>query len=253
MIGAGPFVFVDDLQALALDDGDRHHLQRVLRVRAGEPVSVSDGRGSVLPCRLTAAGELVADGEPGFRPRSQPPVTIAFAPVKGDRPEWAVQKLTELGADRIVALSCERSVVRWDGERAASHLDRWRRVAREAAMQSRRAWLPDIDDHPRPPAALVEPGAGTPIRAGATPAVPEPGSGGVVRADRGAPALAPGVHTVLVGPEGGWSPAERALLPAAGLGPTVLRTETAAVAAAVLVCAFRDGRVGRGARSFPGF
>ena len=69
-----------------------------------------------------------------------------FAPVKGDRPEWTVQKLTELGVDRIVPLRAARSVVRWDGERGAAAVERLRRVAREAAMQSRRCRLPEVTE-----------------------------------------------------------------------------------------------------------
>ena len=69
---------------------------------------------------------------------------MAFAPVKGDRPEWAVQKLAELGVDRIVVMHSDRSVVRWSGDRAASHIGRFRTVARQAVMQSRQLWLPDV-------------------------------------------------------------------------------------------------------------
>ena len=71
---------------------------------------------------------------------------MAFAPVKGERPEWVVQKLTELGIDRIVPLRTERSVVRWTGERGQATVERLRRVAREAAAQCRRVWLPEVGD-----------------------------------------------------------------------------------------------------------
>ena len=71
---------------------------------------------------------------------------MAFAPVKGERPEWVVQKLTELGIDRIVPLLSERGVVRWTGERGKATVERLRRVAREAAAQCRRVWLPEVCD-----------------------------------------------------------------------------------------------------------
>ena len=241
-------VFVDDLGAPVLDDADRHHLQRVLRLRDGEEVTASDGRGGLLRCRW-AAGSLEPEGEPVWVPRASL-VTVAFAPVKGDRPEWAVQKLTEVGVDRIVALRCERSVVRWDDERAAKHLDRWARVAREAAMQSRRVWLPEVDPDLRTPAdfAPVDDTAGAPVAPAA--AAGAAGAGGAaVMADRDAEPLPEGARTVWVGPEGGWSDAERGLLPRASLTPTVLRTETAAVAAGVLLCTVRDRLDGRRARS----
>lgn len=220
---AAAHVFVVDLSAPALDDADRHHLQRVLRLRDGETVTAGDGRGSVVECRF-AHGELEPADEPVFTPRPDPLRTIAFAPVKGERPEWAVQKLTELGVDRIVALRGDRSVVRWDQDRAAGHLERWRRVAREAAMQSRRAWLPTIAADVHTVSSFVEAAAL---------------GGGVVQADQGGGDLSRDVHTVLIGPEGGWSEAERGVLPVVSLGPHVLRTETAALAAAVRLCTFR--------------
>lgn len=240
---AAAHVFVDDLRAPVLDDADLHHLGRVLRLRDGEAVTASDGRGGLQRCRFVA-GALEPDGDVEREPRREPPVTIAFAPVKGDRPEWAVQKLTEVGVDRIVALECDRSVVRWDAERAGRHLERWARVAREAAMQSRRLWLPEVERVVRTPGEL----------SGDQAAAQADGvQAGVVRADRGGDPIGSGVHTVLVGPEGGWSEEERSLLGAVGLTRTVLRTETAAVTAAVLVCTIRDGAIGRGARSNKGF
>ena len=76
----------------------------------------------------------------------EPALTVVFAPTKGERPEWVVQKLTELGIDRIVPLRSERSVVRWSGQRGQATAERLRRVAREAAAQCRRVWLPEVAD-----------------------------------------------------------------------------------------------------------
>ena len=158
---------------------------------------------------------MVVDGRP------DPPLTVGLAPTKGDRPEWAVQKLTELSIDHIVILRTERSIIRWEGDRVAHHLERLRRIAREAAMQSRRSWLPTVEgvhalaDHPD--AALADPG-GRPLT------------------------LGDGV--VLCGPEGGWSDDERAeARDRVGLGPAVLRAETAAVTAGALLAALRHGLV----------
>jgi 16S rRNA (uracil1498-N3)-methyltransferase len=218
-------VFVEDPGAPELSDEDRHHLERVLRLREGELVVAADGRGTVAVCRFGGAGSLEPLGPPEHRPRPAPPIAVAFAPAKGDRPEWVVQKLTELGVDRIVPLITERSVVRWDGERAGRAVERLRRVAREAAAQSRQAWLPQLSE----PTGLAELSAlGTPV----------------ALADRGgaAPSLAQPV--LAVGPEGGWSDAERALgLPRVALGDGVLRAETAAVAAGVLLGALRAALV----------
>ena len=80
------------------------------------------------------------------RPAPSRALTVAFAPVKGERPEWVVQKLTELGIDRIVPLRSERSVVRWTGARGQASVEKLRRVAREAAAQCRRVWLPEVSD-----------------------------------------------------------------------------------------------------------
>ena len=157
-------------------------------------------------------------------PAPSPPIAVAFALVKGDRPEWTVQKLTELGVDRMIPFAAARSVVHWSaGERAAAHVERLRRVAREAACQSHRAWLPDVEDVTTFADVAARPGA--------------------VLADRdGTPAaLAP---LVLVGPEGGWSDEERACdLPRMRLGPHVLRAETASIAVGALLAALRDGIV----------
>jgi 16S rRNA (uracil1498-N3)-methyltransferase len=214
--------FVADLGVPALDDGDRHHLERVLRLRAGEEITVSDGAGGRLRCRFGPALEPLAEVEQVPRPR--PEVTVAFAVVMGQRPEWAVQKLTEIGVDRIIPLLTARSVVRWPPGEAGGQLARLRRVAREAAMQSRRVWLPTV--------AGVTPFEEVAAEAGATLAHP----GG------GPPALAHPV--VLIGPEGGWDASELAAAPApVGLGPSVLRTETAALVAGTLLCALRAGVV----------
>jgi 16S rRNA (uracil1498-N3)-methyltransferase len=219
--------FVDDLAAPALAEVDRHHLERVLRLRAGEVVTVSDGRGRWRACRFATGGQLEVDGAVVVEPAPAPALTIGFALVKGERPEWVVQKLTEVGVDRIVVLHTARSVVRWDAgdDRAARRLERLARVAREAAMQSHRAWLPAIEG---------------PVGFGSAAAWP-----GACLADAGAaggPSLAR--PSVLVGPEGGWTDEELgAGLPSIRLGPHVLRTETAAVAAGTLLSALRESLV----------
>ena len=221
-----PVVLVADLAALVLDEEAAHHLSSVLRLRPGEAVEATDGRGGLVPCVWAGAGRLDAVGPVVVSPPRSPVLTVGFVPVKGDRPDWAVQKLTELGVDRIVLLSSERSVVRWAEERAAGHVARLERVARSALMQSRQVWLPEV--------VGVVP-VGEVLAGGAAEA-------GVAVADLGGPPLDAGVHTVLVGPEGGWSEAEREWAgPRVGLGAGVLRAETAAVAAGVLLTAVRAG------------
>ena len=212
-------VFVLDLDTLELGDGDHHHLARVLRLKPGDELTASDGAGRWRRCRFGAplepAGEIVRD-EP-----LTPEITIAFALVKGERPEWVVQKLTELGVDRIVPFVAERSVVRWDPNKLARHLERWETVAREAAMQSRRAYLPTVEPVADFAAVVGRDGAALAERNGRTPTLTYP--------------------VVIVGPEGGWSDAERrAVVPTISLGPTVLRAETAAISAAAALCGLRS-------------
>ena len=231
-VAAAAQVFVPDIDALSVTAEDAHHLARVLRLRAGETVVASDGQGAWRLCRMAAPGAsgaalLEADGPVHHDTRPQRALTVAFVPVKGGRPEWVVQKLTELGVDRIMAVSSKRAVVRWTGERRAGAVSRLRRVAREAAAQSRQAWLPAVD---------VVDDLGS-LAAGLAPvplALAQPGGG------------APGstLSALAVGPEGGWDPTETdGAYPLVGLGPTVLRAETAAVAAGVLLCALRAGLV----------
>jgi 16S rRNA (uracil1498-N3)-methyltransferase len=220
---AAAHVFVADMAAPQLNSEDAHHLQRVLRLRPGERVTASDGAGGVVACRFVAGGELELDGVASCEARPEPLITIAFAVVKGDRPEWTVQKLTEVGVDRIVPLSTARSVVRWDGARADKNVERLNRVAREAAMQSRRTWLPvverlqSIDDWDGA-LALAQPG-------GEPPSLDRP--------------------SLAIGPEGGWAESELSDRPTVGLGVNVLRAETAAVAAAVLLIGLRQRIVGK--------
>ena len=221
---AAAHVFVADLDGLQLEAEDDHHLSRVLRLRPGEAVTASDGAGRWRPCRWTGSG-LDADGAVVHEPRVTPALTVGFAVPKGDRPEWIVQKLTELDVDHVMLLRTDHTVVRWDADRSARHLDRLRRVAREASMQSRRVWLPTVDG--------VRTVADLDAEGGRPVAVAQP---------RGAPpSLAEA--TVLVGPEGGWSEAELAGRPHVGLGPTVLRVETAAISAGILLRALRAGIV----------
>jgi 16S rRNA (uracil1498-N3)-methyltransferase len=217
----GPHAFVADLDRPDLDDHDRHHFERVVRLRAGDALTVSDGRGGWRTCRF--GEELEPVDEVMLVARPEPAVTVAFALVKGERPEWVTQKLTELGVDTIVPFTAARSVVRWDDRKAAANRDRLERVAREAAMQSRRCWLPEV--------APVSTFAGV-------AALP-----GAVRGDRGGVPLTLRAPTVLVGPEGGWTDDERTALPAVGLGVQVLRADTAAVVAGALLTALRAGLV----------
>jgi 16S rRNA (uracil1498-N3)-methyltransferase len=201
-----------------------HHLARVLRLSAGEAVTASDGAGRWRRCLFADGARLEAVGDVAVVARPTPPVAVAFALTKGERPEWTVQKLAEAGVDRIVPMTSARTVVRWEGEKASRQVARLRSVARAAAMQSRQVWLPVVEEV-QPFASVAAPDAAVAQQGGDPPSLARP--------------------FILVGPEGGWDDAELALgLPVVTLGPTVLRSETAAMAAGVLLCGLRAGVIG---------
>jgi 16S rRNA (uracil1498-N3)-methyltransferase len=216
--GAAAHVFVADLDAPVLAAEDRHHLERVLRLRRGAQVTVSDGVGRWRLARLGPA--LEPQGPVEHEPEPRPEITIAFAVLKGDRPELVAQKLTEVGVDRIVPIVSERCVVRWDVQRSARHVDRLRRITREAAMQCRRARLPVVDEVAHFAEVARWPGATLAEAGGEPPALERP--------------------VVLIGPEGGWSPEEAGIgVTHTALGPHILRSETAAIVAGALLVAQR--------------
>lgn len=215
-------VFVENVVAPVLEDVDAHHLFRVRRLRDGEVVIAADGNGNWRTC--VVAGHLIEPtGEVCKEPAPSPRLEVAFAPVKGDRSEWAVAKLTELGVNSIIALVSDHAVVRWSAAAADKALERWRRVAKEAACQSRQVQLVEI----KGPLALCD-------LEGRHCALGVPGG----------PPIPSEITTILIGPEGGFSDAERDLgFAEVGLGEGVLRTETAAVAAGVLLGALRGDTV----------
>lgn len=225
MARAVAHVFVADLAQPSLRPEDARHLARVLRLRPGETVSASDGQGGVRPCRWGPPGQLVPTAEPTFEPGLPPPITVAFALTKGQAPEVAVQKLTETGVDRIIVVDSARCVARWDADAQPRQLARLREVARQAAMQSRRNFLPSVEGVLPFASVASLPGAALAAPGGAPPRLCSP--------------------TLLIGPEGGWSEEELAAVPErVGLGPHVLRAGTAAVVAGALLSALRSGLVG---------
>jgi 16S rRNA (uracil1498-N3)-methyltransferase len=160
---------------------------------------------------------------------------LVQALAKGDRGELAVELAVELGVDEVVPWSAARSVTRWDGARGERSRDRWRSVARAAAKQSRRAWVPTVAPlaSTRQVAARLSAGSLVLHEAADTPlaTVALPAGGDLV---------------LVVGPEGGLDDAELAAFAAAGavpvrLGPEVVRTSTAG-AAALAALSLRTGR-----------
>jgi 16S rRNA (uracil1498-N3)-methyltransferase len=224
-VAATAHVFVERLDdRITLEGDDGHHLQRARRVRAGETVTAADGYGRWRVFTVSTAErgrvELDALTDLAHEPPLTPRLTIACSLTKGEKPELAVQKLTELGADRIVLVDAARSVVRWDDDKVSTALERLQRVAREAGAQSRRARVPIVDG-PVPASEIAT-----------MPGLVLAAVDGVAASELPLPAGDEWV--VAIGPEGGFDPSEiRAFghAPRLAVGPFVLRAETAAIAA----------------------
>jgi 16S rRNA (uracil1498-N3)-methyltransferase len=228
---------------VAFDAEEAHHLARVLRLRPGATVQTLDGQGHELTIRLTRVGRRGAEGDVVGRAvrASESPLdlTLVQGVPRGEKFETVVRMATELGVARIVPLVSARTVRRWQ-DRPSARVTRWQRVAREAAKQSGRAVVPEVRD----PVALdvwlsqaVEPGLllclwesePTPLAAMLPERPPE-------RA------------TIVVGPEGGLTDMEVQSLRSAGavvagLGPRILRADTAGPVALALL-QFRYGDLG---------
>lgn len=211
------------------------HVARVLRLRPGALLTVFDGRGGEYDAELLSTGRGAAEVRVGVHhavERESPlRVTLLQSLARGEKMDWIVQKATELGVDAIVPLAAERSVMQLEGGRAERRVAHWQGVALAACEQCGRNRIPRIDaplafdegcrlgSGSAPLRWMLVPGARRPLAAAATAE---------------AAALAP--IALLIGPEGGLTEAERARAAACGfdavsLGPRVLRTETAGMAA----------------------
>lgn len=220
---------------LAVVDGDEgFHASNVRRIRVGEQIDLSDGAGALAHCVVeeTAKGRLsarVTERVAIVAPR--PTVTVVQALPKSDRSELAVELATEAGADGFVAWQATRCVARWDGPKVEKGLRRWEAVARSAARQSRRAYVPAVEGvvstsalTERVAAAVAEGAVVLALHESATDPFAE------------LPVAQANSLMLIVGPEGGIADEEIAALTGAGakavrLGPTVLRTSTTAAVA----------------------
>ena len=215
---------------------DARHLARVLRAAPGQKYEISDDRRVYLAEVAEVGREEVAFRVLEEIAPPEVPVRLALlvALVKFDRFEWVVEKATELGVEIIIPVQAERSE-KGLSEGARKRLERWRRIAREASQQARRAELPEIlapvsiEEALRAPARhryFLEEQPGAPPLLVALPSERSPGD----------------TVALVVGPEGGWTDGERAQAAKAGwtavsLGPFTLRTETAATAALSILAA----------------
>ncbi|NKY27059.1 16S rRNA (uracil(1498)-N(3))-methyltransferase [Nocardia gamkensis] len=216
-----------------LDGPEGRHAATVRRIRVGEPITLSDGRGVLAESEVVAAHRDRLELAVRDRRLAAPPtpaVTVVQALPKSDRSELAVELMTEAGADAVIPWQAARCVANWEAK-AAKGVDKWRAAARSAARQSRRAYIPQVADLHRTKELLE-----------------------LVRKAKSAGAIVAALHEsgtarftelpfaeatevfLVVGPEGGLDDAELAALTEAGadvtlLGPTVLRTSTAAAVA----------------------
>ncbi len=244
---APPDSFASDGAAVTLSSEEARHLRDVLRLREGDEAFVFDGEGREFSCvvrtlagrgsHVSATLDVRAEVEPQ-RPESTLRLTLGVALLKGEKFDLVVQKATELGVSSIVPLLTKRADVRpHDARDASRRVERWRRLALEAAKQSGRARVPEISE-PVAFAALVEEQAtDDDVR---RVMFAERGGRGLVETISEWQERTTCVVTALVGPEGGWADDEIEAVCAAGwevltLGGRTMRAETAAIVAVTLL------------------
>ena len=204
-------------------EGEELRHARVLRLRAGEPVEVFDGRGQMFAATVEESLTSVFLGVP--LPSREPALAIdlAMSVINLEKFELVLQKATELGAASITPLLTDRTEVRI--ERFRGKTERWQKILFEAVKQCGRAVIPTLHEPMTFDAAMKREGAKVVYDAGETASISE---------------LLPDHASLFIGPEGGFSPRELALARTQGasfatLGPRRLRAETAAIVALVLV------------------
>lgn len=214
---------------LTLPEGTAAHLVRVLRLQEGGTCVLFNGDGHDYIARILSIGKRetraeILEAQP-VASESRLRITLLQGIARGEKMDWILQKATELGAARILPVSSERSEVKLDAQRADKRLAHWREVVISACEQSGRATVPEV----MPPQSLVQ--AATLCEGKGF--ILDPLATASAKQLQG---IALSACTLAIGPEGGWSPRDREQLHTAGfeglqLGPRILRTETAAIAA----------------------
>ncbi len=231
---SNPVFLCADVSAdrILLGGAEGRHAATVRRIRVGEVLDLVDGRGTRCTGAVVATTKDTVTVEVAARvveEQAVPRITLVQALAKGDRGELAVELATEVGVDVVVPWQAARCMVSWSGERGAKALERWRSTAREASKQSRRAWFPEVTEPLTTAQVAALPGTLLVLHEAADTRLSELALEGDV--------------VLVVGPEGGVSPEELALLGGTPvrLGPSVLRTSTAGAAAAAVISS-RTGR-----------
>jgi 16S rRNA (uracil1498-N3)-methyltransferase len=218
-----------------MDSGQARYLTRALRLRPGDSLTLFDGTGGEYPAKILTAGKSAVEVETGDLAESSTESNLSLRLLqgisKGDRFDTVVQKTTELGVQRISPVQSDYSVVKLDKAKAAKRGEHWQKIAQSACEQCGRNVVPRIDalvlmnewfeqnEEDNTTRLILMPNASTSLSALTRPA---------------------GAVTLLIGPEGGFSDVEQEHALASGfvavaIGPRVLRTETAAIAAITIV------------------
>jgi len=213
-----PHVILESLEEPTVSEEKRHQLKKVLRIDVGSMVTATDGKGRWGVFDFSGRS-LVASSETFVVPKPSS-TTIAFSLTKSGKPDFTIQKLTELGVDRIILFPAENSVPRWEPSKLEKNQRRYSKISRFALEQSKGVWLPD----------LVYADSFTEIAKISNMCI----------ADVDGEPVDESHSCLAIGPEGGWSPAEYEFrLPRVSLHRNVLRSETAAVAAATFMTALK--------------
>ena len=246
-----PVYFIRSAQVdqgkIIIQDRLAHHLRDVLRSQEGETLHLVDERPKRYTARLIESAptrlmlEVLAEEDPP--PFPLPTLHLGIGLLKGEKFDWVLQKATELGAARITPLVTERAVIRPKADRAAHQLERWNKIATEAAQQSGRWTIPVVDPATELLAFLART-TGYGLKLIFWEGVPAQSPRRQIAA---AIAPAPREGVLLIGPEGGWEKAEVDSACAMGyqalsLGRRILRAETAALAALAVVQYEIEGR-----------
>lgn len=227
-----------------LDEAEAGHLTRVLRLSNGDAIECLDGKGGWAAATLEIRGKREALArfertlEPGARAQKLP-LALELAVLKGEAMEWAIEKATELGVSELFPVLTDYSVVQLGGKPPESFQERWQKITDQALKQCGRVHRMQV----HPPRKLTEHIASRPLPAGAVRFWCDEGENLPAGASLHARLTATSAQElqILIGPEGGFSPAEREWLAresqtlAVGLGPWVLRAESAALTACALV------------------
>lgn len=214
-----PHVLLENLQSPELSEEKLHHLKKVLRSKPNSLITATDGKGAWGIFNFSGDSLENVD-QIRFEKERKHFLTIAISLTKSGKPDLAVQKLTEIGIDKIVLFPAEHSVPLWDQSKQLKNEQRLQRVTHSALEQSKGIWLPQV----------------TFVSSFADVAA----LSGVAMADVSGDQVTESCTCLAIGPEGGWSQSEYAFnLPKVCLSDQVLRAETAAIVAGAMMASFR--------------